>query len=184
MFKFLTQALLGIFVFGLSLFPFDVAYRLSIASGSAYAATAPSAIPISPASTRVCDFERLVDLERIDLSAAVASVQPLHGQSAEGGQATVLRLGAEVVSIKVNLYGETGRTDITYYRDPSETEVYFVVFKTVRYTVPIDWAGSTTAYESVDRFILCGEGELKHPFTDAIARAYQVSVDILQLIER
>ncbi|MBV1934461.1 MAG: hypothetical protein KUG59_07215 [Parvibaculaceae bacterium] len=183
MFKFLTQALLGIFVFGLSLFPVDDAYRVATGSGLAYAAPARSAMPIGPASTRVCDFEGLAGLENVDLSAAVTSVQPLHGQSAEGGQATVSRLGVEVVFIKVSLYGETGRTDITYYRDHGDREAYFVVFKTVRYTAPISVAGTRIASESVDRFTLCGDEDLNYPGAHDVARAYQVSVDILQLIE-
>ena len=132
----------------------------------------------------VCDFERLGDLENVDLSTAVTSVQRLHGQSAEGGEATVLRLGAEVVSIKVSLYGETGRWDIAYYRDRGETEVYFVVFKTVRYTAPISVTGTIIASESVDRFILCGDEVPNYPSGYDVHEAYQVSVDILQLIER
>ena len=143
-----------------------------------------SAMPNERGPELVCDFERLGDLENVDLSTAVTSVQRLHGQSAEGGEATVLRLGAEVVSIKVSLYGETGRTDIAYYRDGGEREAYFVVFKAVRYTVSIDQAGSTTASVSVDRFILCGDEDLNYSGAHNVARAYQVSVDILQLIER
>ena len=143
-----------------------------------------SAIPNERGPELVCDFERLADLENVDLSAAVASVQPLNGQSAEGGEATVLQLGADVVSIKVSLYGETGRTDITYYRDHGEEEVYFVVFKTVRYTVPISVTGTKIASESVDRFTICGDEDQNYPGAHAVARAYQVSVDMLQLIER
>jgi len=143
-----------------------------------------SAMPNERGPELVCDFERLGDLENVDLSTAVTSVQRLHGQSAEGGEATVLRLGAEVVSIKVNLYGETGRWDIAYYRDRGETEVYFVVFKTVRYTAPISVTGTIIASESVDRFILCGDEVPNYPSGYDVHEAYQVSVDILQLIER
>lgn len=143
-----------------------------------------SAMPNESGPELVCDFERLADLENVDLSTAVASVQALSGQSAEGEEATVLRLGAEVVSIKVSLYGETGRTDIAYYRDRGEREAYFVVFKTVRYTEPISVTGTKIASVSVDRFILCGDEDLNYSGAHNVARAYQVSVDILQLIER
>lgn len=135
-----------------------------------------------PFQSEVCDLSRLEGLENVDLSVTARRDLPMMGFSTQGGEASIFKLGNVLVSITARFYGETGRTEISYYKEKGAAEVFLVVSKTYRYSSPINVAGTNTASISEDKFVICGNEVPNYPNAQEIENEYQLSIDVLRLI--
>ncbi|MGF1688449.1 hypothetical protein L4C36_17475 [Photobacterium japonica] len=140
-------------------------------------------IPINQAialDSSTCNYKTLSKLANIDIKKLTSIEKPTLEESTEGGQITEYWGNEKLKKIKVNYFGETGESEISYY--PKDGN-YFVKLKEIYYTLPIYDNSSDIASMSEFNFIICDGKTPNYPNSSEIETKYNQATHTIKSIK-
>ncbi|MGF1724238.1 hypothetical protein [Photobacterium nomapromontoriensis] len=140
-------------------------------------------IPINQAialDTPNCNYKMLSNQINIDITKLTSIEKPSLEESTEGGLVTEYWNKDKLKKITVDYFGETGKSEISYY--PKDGN-YFVNLKNTYYTSPIYDKSSDVASVSEFKFIICNEKNPNYPNSSELNTEYNRAIYILKNIK-
>ncbi|OJI20250.1 hypothetical protein VV99796_03917 [Vibrio vulnificus] len=129
----------------------------------------------------MCDFERMYHL--IDMKESGLSIIEKNNlsQSSEGSLIKEYWDGDELKIVRVIYYGETGKSELSYY--PSDKD-YLVKVSDYFYTVPIYLESSKIVSIKESIFAICHDIEPNYPNSSSLDTEYKRALSILNQLNK
>ena len=129
-----------------------------------------------------CNLEDSANLAELDFNSLAKKEIKILGESAEGGVVHLYKRESVLYGIKSVFLGETGKTEINYFFDPSERQRYLVEMTDHRYTAPIYVPDFKVASTSVNSFVVCESSKPKYPNSSDVESVYSRAISTLEAI--
>lgn len=142
----------------------------------------PATADIKNLITDCNSLDKNAYLQEANLATLEKTELAVEFMSTEGANVDIYRQNGNLAVVKVSIFGEMGKTKISYYFNPLKNKEYLSEVSDYRYTAPITHKNSRVRSISTERFLVCGDDTLSASQTEGNGRAdkaYSLAVETL-----
>ena len=133
---------------------------------------------------RTCNLQSKTYLMEIDFSLLKKTKLILLGLSSEGAEVQIYENNNRLVAIKASFFGEFAKTEINYFFENINQNLYLVEVTDYNYTSPVYIPDSKIASVSINRFIVCEGKKPNYPNSSDLNIVYNRAVEALKTIKK
>ncbi len=130
-----------------------------------------------------CTIDSFSEYSNEEIEAFKKKTIKIYELSTEGTDINIYRLEGKLKVIKAELFGESGKLEITYYFD-SKKDQYLVRYIKINYSGFIYEKGMYIASTSDSKFVVCGDTKPNYPNADTFGEKYRNAISILNKIQK
>lgn len=135
-------------------------------------------------SAERCNIEDHTFYDAAELASFDSQKILLTGLSSEGGEAELFRDHGRLREVRASLYGETGKSRITYLLNDLNSDYFAVRVEEVFYAMPAGLKEAKIAAKITHDFVVCGAAPGLYPASESETKARKTADDVLEEIRK